>query len=358
MLYTLESLGYDRFFEEAFARLARPDLEPGRVTQAHAERYAVQTASAIYLADITGNLRYTLAERADFPTVGDWVALAPAGDQAVIHDRLPRRTELARRSVSGRAERQVIGANIDVALIMQAVDRDFNLNRLERYLAVAHGAGIEPVLLLSKTDLASGAELSELRALIHARHPSLETLETNSVAAGGLDALAGRLIEARTYCVLGSSGTGKSTLVNALLGEDRLATRELSSWNQRGKHTTTFRALFVLPAGGILIDTPGMREIGGIEGGEGLEKTFEDIHDLAQQCRFNDCRHENEPGCAVRAAIESGALDAAKFDNYSRMERETAHFETSVAERRKKDKNLGKMYKRVLGEKSKRRYQD
>jgi len=358
MTDTLKRLGYAPFFQEALDRLERPDLVPGRIAEVHAERYTVQTASTICSADITGNLRYSLEERADFPTVGDWVAVAHVGAQTLIHHRLPRRTELARRSVSGRAERQVIGANIDVALIMQAVDRDFNLNRLERYLAVAYGAGIEPLLLLSKSDLASASELASINTAVSTRHPALESVGINCRVESGLDALYPRIEVEKTYCVLGSSGTGKSTLVNALLGEQRLETREISSWNQRGKHTTTFRALFVLPSGGIIIDTPGMREIGGIEGGDGLEKTFDDIYALAKTCRFSDCQHEDEPGCAVQAAIESGELDPAKFDNFSRLARETAHFESSVAERRKKARSQGKLYKKIQGEKRKRHFQD
>ena len=351
----LERLGYAPDFELPFLALGRPDLAPGRVVEVHAERYTVRMAHADCRAELTGNLRYSLEERAAFPTVGDWVAAVVCGEeQALIHHVLPRRSELARRSVSGRSERQVIAANIDVALIVQSADRDFNLNRLERYLTVVYGAAIAPVLLLSKTDLASESTLVDLRAAVRARHPALEVLGVNCLNPGGLEALAGRIEPGRTYCVLGSSGTGKSTLINALLGEERLATRAISDWNQRGKHTTSFRSLIVLPQGGILVDTPGMREIGGVDGPQALEIVFDDIHTLTQTCHFSDCRHEEEPGCAVRAAIEAGALDPGKLENYRRMEREMAHFEASASERRRKARSQGKMYKRILNEKRQR----
>lgn len=359
MRENLESLGFSGYFRAAFDTLECPGLIPGRVVEAHAEHYGIGADRAFYRAEVTGALRHTLNERADFPTVGDWVTVAPLeAEHAAIHHVLPRKTELARRAVSGRSERQVIGANIDVALIVQSADRDFNPNRLERYLAVAYGAGIEPILVLSKTDLASSAMQGELLATVQRRHPSLEILDVNCVTPDGLERLAARIEPAQTYCLLGSSGTGKSTLINALLGEERLETQAISDWNQRGRHTTTSRTLLVLPGGGIVIDTPGMRELGGADGGQGLEKTFEDIHALMQGCRFSDCRHEGEPGCAVQAAITAGTLDPAKFDNFQRMEREMAHFEASASERRKKDRNQGRMIKRILGEKNRQRFGD
>ena len=351
MAETLESLGFDLFFKSAMEARGWDHLEPARVVEAHLEKYLVRTSHGVRKAEIAGKLRYSLEERADFPNVGDWVAVASLdGEVAVIHHLLPRKSALYRRAAAQQSARQVIGANIDVALIVQAVEHDFNLNRLERYLAAACGGGIEAVVVLSKCDLMPPAELSAQATRIEERHPGLRLLYTSSLESGGLEALRSFLEAGKTYCVLGSSGVGKSTLINGILGEDVLDTREISDWNQRGKHTTTHRALFVVPSGGILIDTPGMRELG-VAGGVGaVEKTFEDILALAENCRFSDCRHGDEPGCAVIAALESGALDPEKLENYEKIRREAVHYETSAAEKRKKDRNQGKLYKRVKKE--------
>ena len=349
---SLASLGFLPCFQSAMEEQGWAHLEPGRVVEAHLEKYLVRSAQGLHKAEISGKLRFSLDERADFPTVGDWVAIAIFDDgTAVVHQLLPRKTALCRRAAAHQSTRQVIGANIDVALIVQAVERDFNLNRLERYLAAAHGGGIEPVVVLSKCDLMAPEEVEAQTAKIELRHPGQRVLCTSSMEAGGLEALRTFLEDGKTYCVLGSSGVGKSTLINGLLGEDILSTQELSDWNQRGKHTTTHRALFLVPSGGILIDTPGMRELGVADGDGGLERTFADIIALAEKCRFSDCSHGDEPGCAVVAALESGELDPEKLENYEKIRRETAHYEASAAEKRKKDRNFGKLVKRIKKEK-------
>jgi ribosome biogenesis GTPase len=353
---SLEQLGFRSTFRNALVENGWEHLEPGRIIEAHMDKYLVRTAGGTYRAEITGKLRFTLEERADFPTVGDWVAAALLDDLAIIHHLLPRETALVRRAASQQSTRQVIGANIDLALIVQAVEQDFNLNRLERYLAAAYGGGIEPVVVLSKSDLLPAAEVDALEARIALRHPGQQVIRTSSLEAGGLEAIRGFLKEGKTYCVLGSSGVGKSTLINGLLGEALLETGELSDWNQRGKHTTTHRALFVVPSGGILIDTPGMRELGVADGHGGVEKTFEDIVALAENCRFSDCTHGDEPGCAIIAALESGDLDPEKLANYEKIRRETAHYEASAAEKRRKDRDFGRLVKRIKNEKYGKRF--
>ncbi len=352
MAESLESLGFLPCFQSAMEEHGWTHLEPGRVVEAHLEKYVIRTTQGTHKAEISGKLRFSLEERADFPTVGDWVAVALLDDgAAVVHQLLPRKTALCRRAAAHQSTRQVIGANIDVALIVQAVERDFNLNRLERYLAAAHGGGIEPVVVLSKCDLMSPEEVDAQVARIEARHPGQAVLLTSSMEAEGLEPLRRFLKPGRTYCVLGSSGVGKSTLINGLLGEEVLDTQTLSDWNQRGKHTTTHRALFLVPSGGILIDTPGMRELGLSDGEVGLDRTFADIVALAKTCRFSDCSHGDEPGCAVVAALESGELDPEKWENYEKIRRETAHYESSAAEKRKKDKSFGKLVRRIKNEK-------
>lgn len=352
MCESLEKLGFGPVFQRIIENSGWGHLEAGRVVEAHQEHYLVHTEHGVCRAEIAGKLRHTLEERADFPTVGDWVAVALLEpERAIVHHVLPRQTALYRRAASQQSVKQIISANIDVALVVQAVEGDFNLNRLERYLAAAHGGGIRPVVVLSKCDLLPSERVDLLEREIFARHPEQEILQTSSEDSGGLEALRTFLEAGKTYCVLGSSGVGKSTLINRLLGEDVLDTQAVSDWNLRGKHTTTHRALFVVPTGGILIDTPGMRELGLADGHEGIERTFSDIAALATLCRFSDCRHVDEPGCAVLAALESGELDAAKLENYEKIRREAAHFESSAAEKRKRDRSFGKLAKRIKNEK-------
>lgn len=271
-------------------------------------------------AEIAGKLRYSLEERADFPTVGDWVAAALLEpDRALIHHLLPRQTALYRRAASHQLVKQVIGANIDIALVVQAVEGDFNLNRLDRYLAAAHGGGIRPVVVLNKSDLLLPGAVDALEREILVRHPGQGVIRTSRLETGGLENLRAFLEVRKTHCVLGSSGVGKSTLINGVLGAEELENQAISGWNQRGKHTTTHRALFVVPAGGTLIDTPGMRELGPTDELEGIERTFFDIVSLAGNCCFSDCRHKDEPGCAILAALESGSLDPKKLENYEKL---------------------------------------
>lgn len=354
---TLELLGFRPVFQSAMEMYTVDQLIPGRIIEAHLEKYIVQTQYGAYKGTLTGKLRFALDDRADFPTVGDWVAAALYDDGvAVIHHLLPRTTTLSRRAASQQSSRQVIGANIDVALVVQAVEKDFNLNRLERYLAAVHGGGIIPVVVLSKADLLTTEALENLEQHLAERHPNQKLLRTSSMEAGGLETLRDFLETGKTYCVLGSSGVGKSTLINGLLGDNVLETQGLSDWNQRGKHTTTHRALFIVPSGGILIDTPGMRELGVADGFDGVERTFEDITALAARCRFSNCRHGDEPGCAVVAALATGELDAEKLANYEKIRREVAHYEASAAEKRKKERNFGKLLKRIQSEKRNRRF--
>ncbi|MDM8002955.1 MAG: ribosome small subunit-dependent GTPase A [Bacteroidota bacterium] len=317
-----------------------------RVIREHRERYAVADGENEYDAEITGNMRYSAASRKDFPAVGDWVTITPyTPDQAIINSILPRKSVLARQAVGKPGEIQIISANIDCAFIIQAVSNNFNINRLERYLTICHSAGIEPILILSKTDLASRDEISEAARILEKRDREVKYVLLSNVTGEGSDQLTGLIQRGKTYCVIGSSGVGKSTLINSLLKREALRTGEISSSTNKGKHVTEHRELFVLDTGAIIIDTPGMKELGLTDDAEGLSTTFGEISQLAGKCRYPDCLHINEQGCAVTEAVEKGSLDRESYENYLKMMKEQERFSTTVAEKRRRDKQFGKMVK-------------
>jgi ribosome biogenesis GTPase len=334
-----------------------PGFTIGRVTQEHRERYIVSTGNKEYEAEITGNLRYTAQSRADFPAVGDWVAMMVFDhDLAIIHNILPRKTVLERQAVGKSGEKQIICTNIDFAFIVQSIDNNFSINRLERYLAICYSAGIEPVLVLSKIDLATEKEIKDSLKSLESRERKVICILISNITLEGIDRITGFIKKGMTYCVVGSSGVGKSTLINILLKRDVLKTAGISRSTNKGKHTTDHRELFVLENGGIIIDNPGMRELGMTDSIGGLNTTFREIADLALKCRFPGCRHINEAGCAVIDALNSGLIDKDSLDNYRKMLREQERFSETVAERRRKDREFGKMVKSILKEKKKTKF--
>ena len=332
-------------------------LTPGRVIKQHKDRYEVLTENGKVSAEVTGNLRFTAESSSDFPAVGDWVLMMGLDDLFLIHQILPRQTKLERQAVSAHGESQLIATNIDVALIVQSLDENFNLNRLERYLAIVYQGGIQPVVVLNKLDLMSEAKRAEkVRALQNRLKKGIKIICTSTVSAEGMDELKAQFESGKTYCLLGSSGVGKSSILNAIEGKDIQLTSEISSSNFKGRHTTTSREIILLSGGGLIVDTPGMREMGMADSAAGLDITFDQITALAQQCKFNDCTHEQEEGCAILEALDKGELDEAAWHNYQKLQRESQRFESSKAERRKKDKQLGKMYKQIQQMKRKNKY--
>jgi len=343
---TLEDLGYNYELERYRTENGLEAFTLGRVAAEHKERYVVKTGDKEYDAEILGNLRFAAQSRSDFPAVGDWVAISEYDDdKALIHAVLPRKSVIERQAVGKKGEKQIIATNIDKAFIVLAVDRDFSINRIERYLAICHSSNVEPIVILGKIDLIEAAAVSELLESVQKRIKNVPILTISNESKQGIDELKKMLEKGQTYCLLGSSGVGKSTLLNTLLGQQLMQTDAISEYSSRGRHVTTHRELKVLESGGIIIDNPGMREIGMADSGTGIEVTFGTILELAGDCRFKDCSHTTETGCAVLEALESGAIDQASYENYLKMQREQQHFESTVAEKRKKDKDFGKLMK-------------
>jgi len=343
---TLEDLGYHPDLELYRKEHALDGLGVGRVIAEHKERYIVKTAEKEYNAEILGNLRYTAQSRADFPAVGDWVAISEYNEDSVlIHAIFPRTSIIERQMVGKKGDKQIIAANIDYAFIVQAIDRDFSINRVERYLTICNASKVEPIILLNKIDLVTESVLQQMIEGIQKRIPNVPVYAISNASLQGINVLKEKIEKQKTYCLLGSSGVGKSTLLNTLSGEQLMTTDAVSTHSNRGKHITTHRELHVLKHGGILIDNPGMREVGITDAPKGLETTFESIAEFSQNCKFKDCSHTAEIGCAVKEALENGDIDQASYENYLKMAKEKEHFETSIAEKRKRDKVFGKLMK-------------
>jgi ribosome biogenesis GTPase len=316
-----------------------------RVIAEYRQVYRVKNATGEYLAKITGKQMFNAESREDFPAVGDWLAITDLGEgQAVIHRVLPRKTMIKRRCV-GKNEVQIIAANLDVAFAIESVDRDFSLNRLERYRAIANDGGIKTAIILNKTDLIAKEELEEKMAQIKIRFGDIDVIPTSTVTAAGLDELKKYIGKGKTYCFMGSSGVGKSSLINKLIGKKIIGTKAIDSRTDRGRHTTTRREMYFLENGGIVIDNPGMREVGMADAGAGIGQLFNEITALALNCKYADCTHTHETGCAVRAAIESSGLDEDKFNNYAKLKTESEFYELNQLEKRRKDQQFGKFLK-------------
>ena len=343
---TLEDLGYNDKLEKFRNENNLKGFEIGRVISEHKERYIVKTEKGEFEAEITGNLRFLSKSREDFPAVGDWVAITiHDSDFSIIHSIFPRFSVISRQDVGKFGEIQIIATNIDYALLLQAADRDFNINRLERYLTICNSSKISPIIVLTKIDLIDEHRTSELLEKIKARINNIPIITLSNESKDGYDKIKGIFEKGKTYCMLGSSGVGKSTLLNNLSGKYIMRTDTISQSTNKGKHVTSHRELIILENGGILVDNPGMREVGITDSTSGLEITFDIIIRLSQHCKFKDCTHTNEIGCSVIEAVEKGEIDRASYENYLKLEREKVHFESSVVERRKKDKEFGKMIK-------------
>ena len=318
--------GWSDELEQQLATHAEDDLVPARVIAEHRGAYVLASEVGELVGELAGRLRHDADRRADLPTVGDWVLVRPrlTEQRASVHVLLPRRTKFSRKTPWLATEEQVVAANVDVVFLVSALTRDLNARRIERYLTLAWESGADPVLVLNKSDLCADVVASVREVESVALGVPIHV--TSSLEGAGLDELRPYFARNRTVALLGSSGVGKSTLLNRLVGRDVQVTKEIRA-DGRGRHATTHRQLVPIPGGGLLLDTPGMRELQLWEAPEGLDGTFDDIGELALSCRFRDCGHEHEPGCAVLAAIADGSLAADRLESFRALERELAHLE-------------------------------
>lgn len=328
----LIELGWNSLLQQHYEPYRERGYSVGRVMTEHRQLYDVASASGEVLGELAGKMRFAASGRTDLPAVGDWVVMKEEGGRAIIHAVLPRKSKFSRNVAGAVTEEQIVAANIDTALLVMALNQDFNLRRMERYLLLAWESGANPVIVLSKADLSDDAEGQA--AQVQAIAPGVPVHTISAIHTQGLHVLSPYLVQGGTIALIGSSGVGKSTLINALAGQELQRVNEIRLGDGRGKHTTTHRELIVLPQGGIIIDTPGMRELQLNATDDGLSAAFEDIERLSDACRYRDCKHRREPGCAIQSAIANGELDIKRYQNFVKMEKELAH-----AMRREKEKS-------------------
>ncbi len=323
-----------------------PELTVGRITLQEKGMYRIRTSIGEENALVSGKFQFDAQSPSDYPAVGDYVMVNCADpDTAIIHQVLPRKSLFVRKAAGTSKTEQVVAANIDTVFLCMSLNNDFNLRRLERYLAVAWESGADPVVVLTKADLC--ADLPQKQREVGAIAMGVEILTTSAMESDGYRQIMPYITEGRTVAFVGSSGVGKSTLINRLLGEERLATDGLRN-DDKGHHTTTHRELLVLPNGAMVIDTPGMRELGMWDAASGVGQTFGDIEELAARCRFRNCSHSGEPGCAVRAAIRSGELDSGRWQSYQKLKNENSYAadsESYLVAKEKKFKEISKINK-------------
>ena len=352
----LHELGFTGWFRKRLPEIQQPNRSLARVVAVDKEKYLIKNSQGEIPAEIIGKIRFEAESNVDFPTIGDWVYVQYFDNDtfAIIHEVFPRKSLLKRKTAGKKVAFQLIAANIDTALIIQSLDHNFNVRRLERYLVMIHEDAIEPVILLSKSDLVSREQLEQKISEINKLDTRYNIIAFSNKTGEGLDHVKEAITPGRTYCLLGSSGVGKTSLINSLIGQDKYATKLVREKDSRGRHATTRRQLLVLNNGGLIIDTPGMRELGNFSVDSGLDDTFADILELSRNCRFADCTHTSEPGCSVLEAVENEELSDGRYQNYIKLRKESAYNEMSYLEKRKKDKKFGKFIKSVVKNNKKR----
>lgn len=346
----LEKLGYTAWFQDKVETDKASIHELARIISVHKDSYIISKGLSDVFAELSGHLSYIANSAVDLPTTGDWVYADFYDDDthAIIHDLIPRKTLLKRKTAGKLVDFQLIAANIDTAFILQSVDYNFNLRRLERYLVMVNEGGITPVVLLSKCDLISSDAVNEIKQQVINIAPLTTVIEFSNLSGDNIDTIKSSLLPNHTYCLIGSSGVGKTTLLNRILGTDQFITQTVSKKENKGRHTTTSRELIPLDNGAIIIDTPGMRELGNISVTAGIDETFSEILDISHMCKFTNCSHTNEKGCAILAAIENGSLSQQRYKNYLKMKSEADFNDMSYSEKRQKDKDFGKLIKATI----------
>lgn len=343
----LEDLGYDEFFESNRLKIDLNSFQVARVIAEYKEAYRVKSMDGEYLARITGKQMHKASSREDYPAVGDWVEISDLEKKkAVIQRVLPRRTVMKRKYI-GKNEIQIIATNIDTNFVVESIDRDYNLNRFERYFSIANDGGVKFAIIINKVDLISKEELDLKIIKIKDRFKNVDIISTSALTNEGLDELKTYIKQGKTYCFLGSSGVGKSSLINKLLGKSKIKIGEIGSHSGRGKHTTTTREMYFLENGGIVIDNPGMREVGMTDTNVGIDNLFDEITILAEKCKFIDCTHIHEPGCEILSSLKSGTLEKEKYSNYIGLKKEASYYEMTKREKKEKDRHFGKFMKQA-----------
>jgi ribosome biogenesis GTPase len=351
-MYDLSALGWSEFFERAFEPYRKRGHFAGRVVLEQRGAYRLYTEQGELSARVRGKLRFDSESAADFPAIGDWVSVATPerGGPPQIQAVLPRRSKFSRKAAGPNSEEQVVASNVDTVFLVQGLDHDFNLRRLERYLVAAFESNAAPVVILSKADLCEDVDEKVIAAESVA--PGTPVHAISSVTDLGLEALDQYILPGVTVAFLGSSGAGKSTLINRIVGEEVQKTAEVREHDSRGRHTTTHRELLVLERGGLLVDTPGMRELQLWDAGGALGEAFSDVESIAASCYFTNCRHQKEPGCAVREALGDGSLDASRYESYQKLERELEYLDSRMDERlnlkrKNREKKLHRAYRMI-----------
>ncbi len=357
---TLDELGWNDYFAGLYEPYKDEVKIPARVTCEHKHLYHILCEQGEMIAEVSGKYLHETASRVDFPAVGDWVVIAPRPDErkATIHALLPRRSHFSRKAIlaggpaygPGKTEEQILAANIDSVFLVCGLDNDFNLRRIERYLSISWDSGAMPIIVLNKADLSEYIEqqIKEVEAIAF----GIPIFAVSATENRGLDKLMTYISKGQTVAFLGSSGVGKSSIINGLLGEERLKVGALRESDGRGRHTTTYRELLLLPNGGIVIDTPGLRELQIWTNEGGLEKVFADIEELALKCRFRDCTHNSEPGCAIQRSIQDGILEKKRYANYLKMQKELKYLKIrqDQKESRRVDREFARRIKKRLKE--------
>lgn len=352
----LQTLGFNDWFKQRQKEPGKPDYSVARITAVNKGSYIVRNEHCEVTAELAGEFIFSAESSIGYPVVGDWAFVQYYNDStlAIIYDLFPRKTILRRKAAGKKVDYQIIASNIDTAFIVQSCDFNFNISRLERYLVMVNDGHIDPVILLSKSDLVSQKDLERKVSEIRNTGIKCEIIAYSVKTGSGLPQIKQVLKPSITYCLLGSSGVGKTTLLNHLIGRDVFKINLVREKDGKGKHTTARRQLVVLNQGAMLIDTPGMRELGNIGVNSGIQESFSDILKLSRNCRFKDCTHTHEAGCSVLRAVQSGNLNEAHYQGYLKLNKESEHYQMSYVEKRRKDRKFGQFIKSAMKQNKKK----